>query len=95
MSNVYSIDVKIYATAYIRADSEAEALKIAKAMKDDCLELCEQDGDPAISGLNYDNPDLPGVSLSPAMTIYGPDEGDLPDCVHEGGEEDDMEGTAS
>jgi len=63
---IYSIDVIIYATAYIRADSPEEALEEAKANKNsdfDDFEIC---------GLSLDDPDLPDFSLSPAMTYYGP-----------------------
>jgi len=71
--NLYSIDVRVYATAYIRAGSEEAALAIAKGLKDSALELNEQwGGDMVITGLTFDNPDLPDVSLSPSMTIIGP-----------------------
>lgn len=93
--NVYSIEVKLCATAYIKAESEEEAEKIARA---NFGETCCGDlpigeyGDPAISDKSYENPDLPDISLSPAVTFYGPYEGkwDL-DLVHEGDDEEEDE----
>ncbi len=76
---VWSVDVKITATAYIRAETQEEALKLAKELEGDGLELFEQDGDLPISGKQYDDPDLPDVSLSPAMTVHGPEEGNVPE----------------
>jgi hypothetical protein len=65
--------VKIAATAYIKARSAAEALRIAKEMKYDALELREDmHQEVPITGRRYDDPDLPDISLSPAMTIHGP-----------------------
>lgn len=69
---VYSIDVPLWATAYIKADSPEEALKIAQAQARGYVEVsgAEPDSDVAISGLRTDDPELPDVSLSPAMTIH-------------------------
>lgn len=70
--NLYSIDIKICATAYIRAKTAAEAKRIAEAMAFDGLELREDEyQDPPICGKGFDDPALPDVSLSPAMTIHG------------------------
>lgn len=78
MKQLYSIDVRVVATAYIRADSAEEATRIAREMKDSTLEVDPHTsgGDVEVSGLQFDDPDLPDVSLSPAMTIVGPYEGD-------------------
>lgn len=64
----YSIDVKIYGTLYIKAANEDEAL--ARAMETDGESLYFRD-------TNLGN----GVTLSSAMTIHGPDEGDAPEEV--------------
>lgn len=82
---VYSIDLKIYATAYIRAKSPEAARKRAKQLQGlAALELPPGDyGALPVSGLTYDNPRLPDVSLSPAMSIHGPDEGDRPQLVYD------------
>ena len=64
---LYIIDVTVHATAYIQANSAEDARSKAKAMlKDTSLEV---DGDERISGARFDDPNLPEVSLSPAMTI--------------------------
>jgi hypothetical protein len=93
MTNLYSIDIKIYGTAYIKADSEEKALEIAKSLHMDGIELREdRDAEIPITGQRFDDPDLPELSLSPAMTLYGPDEDVTPDLVESGieDEEDDQ-----
>lgn len=90
---MFSIDVKIYATAYIRANTAADARRIAEEMKDYTLELDEQDGAVPISGLDYDDPELPPVSLSPAMTIHGPDDDAQPERA-DADDDDDADGHA-
>lgn len=82
--NLYSIDVRVYATAYIKANSAEEALELARAMKDTSLEVDDAGTEVAISGESFNDPDLPNVSLSPAMTVHGPDEGAEPDLVESG-----------
>jgi hypothetical protein len=67
--NLYSIDIKVVATAYVKANSEEEAREKAKGLHMDGLEVS---GDPLISERRYDDPELPEISLSPAMTIYEP-----------------------
>lgn len=75
--NLYQIDVRIVATAYIRAKSAKEARQIANdEFKDTTLTLsddgAEVDEGPEVCGLPFDHPDLPDVSLSPCMTLAGP-----------------------
>ena len=78
MKQLFSIDVRMYATAYIRADSAEEATAIAKGLKDSAMEVAtDSGGDVEISGLQFDDPDLPDISLSPAMTIVGPADDDI------------------
>lgn len=82
--NLYNIDIKIYGTAYIKANSEEEALTIVKSFNMDGIKLREDlDAEIPISGQGFDDPDLPEFSLSPAMTIYGPDDGVEPDLIEE------------
>jgi hypothetical protein len=76
---VYSIDVKIVGTAYIRAASVEEAKKLFLATYSEGQggEIPTGDGSPSeesvdVSGRQYDDPDLPGCSLSPAISFYGP-----------------------
>lgn len=89
MAKVYSIGVALYATAVIKADSEAHALRIARKLKGRALiaNMAIDGGATLTSGLNYDNPDLPDVSLSPAVTIGGLEFDDMagpaPELVHE------------
>ena len=72
MSKIYSIDVRIYGTAYIRAESPEAALVKAKELADTGIGL---EGDE-VADCMLDDPEMPEVSLSPAATIKGPDEGD-------------------
>ncbi|TIW53855.1 MAG: hypothetical protein E5V54_24140 [Mesorhizobium sp.] len=68
--NLYSIELKICATAYIKAGNADEALTMAKDLVGDGIELREDEyAELPISGKRYDDEDLPDVSLSPAMTI--------------------------
>lgn len=73
--NVYSIDIQLAGTVYVKADSEDEALALAQKrmdVDDSGFGIAiEVDSDPMISGLQYDDPDLPEVSISPAMTVRG------------------------
>ncbi len=82
MSKLFSIDVRLYATAYIKAETEAAALEIAKGLSGSCLEMHEDmDAELPISGKDFESEDLPDVSLSPAMTVHGPNEDAEPDEV--------------
>lgn len=91
MSGIYSITLLVAATAYIRADTEAEAIEIARGMEQDGLEVRDAGGDIEISGLQYDDPDLPDVSFSPAMTVQKLDDEAIAsiECVHEIEDEDE------
>lgn len=76
---IYRCDVKLCATAYIKADSGAEARKILESFEDTDLQLSDRPQEVGgtekhplfISGQSFDNPALPGCSLSPAMTFAG------------------------
>lgn len=68
MKNVYSIDLKVAATAYVRANSKEEAIEALKAeIGDWCAHADLETSDDWL-----DSEDLPAVSLSPAMTVWGP-----------------------
>jgi hypothetical protein len=56
--NLYSVEVTLYATAYVRAADEQEA--VAKAG--------QISGEPVMFGGPFE--DAPDISLSPAMTLY-------------------------
>lgn len=68
--NIYSADLLVHATVYIKADDENEAAEIANSLKYTCIELAEDvhNALPIIS-MRFDNPDLPVVSMSPAVTL--------------------------
>lgn len=56
---LYRIECTMAVTAYVRAGNAVAALA-----------LCEDlTGEPVISGLSYDDPKLPALSISPAMTL--------------------------
>lgn len=71
--NLYSVDLELTATAYIKAESYSQAMEIAKEhLQNQSLELAEDPStDPPITGRRYEDPKLPALSLSPAMTIVG------------------------
>lgn len=74
MSKVYSVEVLICATAYIRADSAAEAAQIANENFRENTDASLDGsffGDVEVSGARFDFEGLPDVSLSPAMTFLG------------------------
>lgn len=64
---VYSVDIKLAATVYVRADNAKEARRMASNFSKNCFEFRGED----ISSLEFDDPRLPDVSLSPAMTGHG------------------------
>lgn len=69
--NLYRIDIKICGTAYIKAHTAEEAkAKCNEHFKCTGMELIV-DNDK-ISGKRYDDPKLPEVSMSPAISFYGP-----------------------
>ena len=69
MTNLYAIGVTIHATAYVKAANEGEALAAAhNDLRGNAIYLPDNVTD-LFSGANFDSPDLPKVSLSPAMTV--------------------------
>lgn len=80
---IYSVDVKVYATAYIKADNEDEALEIARTLRMDVWELPNGSisEDVEVTGENFSD-DMPEISISPIMTCHGPDDDAGVDCVH-------------
>lgn len=76
---IYGIDIKVYATAYIRADNEKQAAERAASLENAVLQVQDAGSEVAISGRDFADPALPDLSLSPAMTIVGPEEDDEPE----------------
>ena len=72
---IFRVDVQIVGTAYIKAPSVRIAATIANALKDSTLMVQEAvnegESDVPISGRRFTDPELPILSLSPAMTIHG------------------------
>ena len=60
---LYSIDVPVYATAYVKADSEEEAYALLVGMEDQAIEVND---DPY--AVLLEDADAPDVTISPAMT---------------------------
>lgn len=71
--NVYSIDIRVAATAYVKADTEADALRKVATIHGDCLNVHNPvESEVEISSAMLDDPELPEVSISPVMTVWGP-----------------------
>lgn len=71
---VYRRDVMICATVYIKASSPEAADKVLRGIEMSGLQVSEDqdyEGGTPISGARFDDPNLPKISLSPAMTIHG------------------------
>lgn len=63
---LFRADVVIYGTAYVKAETAEEARRIARErLSNQGLELNDTE---FVSGLRFDDPNLPDVSLSPAAT---------------------------
>jgi hypothetical protein len=92
MAKIYSIDVQVWATAYIRADTPEEAMEIARGLKDDELTVDGAFDSGVVTGEGFSR-DMFDISLSPVMTIAGPSGDSEPDEVHD--DDDDDEETAN
>jgi hypothetical protein len=68
MPPVFSQEVWICATVYVQADSAEEA--DAKLQQLDDMDTVMLAGGPLVSGIAFDSPDLPEVSLSPNATVH-------------------------
>ncbi len=65
---VFSQDIRIVGTVYVKAENRKEAKKKIKDLTGDGLEV----SGALISGLQFDDENLPEISLSPAMTLHNP-----------------------
>lgn len=78
---LFSIGLTVYATAYIRAENAEEARDKARQLRNLSIEVPPgKRGDVMISGLPFDHPDLPDLSVSPAMTT-GEEEPEAPEDI--------------
>jgi len=80
---IYSIDIKVCATAYIRANNEQQAAERAASLENVILQVRDDDSEVAISGRNFADPELPDLSISPAMTIVGPEDDAEPELLED------------
>lgn len=64
-NRVFRIEVTLAATCYVHARNATEARKLA-------AEYVGGDA-PEVDGSQFDSPDLPTISLSPAMTLQSLD----------------------
>lgn len=87
---VYSVDVMICATAYIKARSPADAMKKLARRKMAALEVADAGAGMTvqISDLQYSDPTLPNFSLSPAMTLHGRWKNETPGVAYDPNERD-------
>jgi hypothetical protein len=80
---IYSIAVTVIATAYVRAASPKEAKEKAMTLENTVLEVEDGGSEVTISSLKLTDPALPEISLSPAMTVIGPDKIDAPELLED------------
>ena len=81
--SLYRIPVTIYGTAYVRADDPEAARQKAAMLHNPLLEVRDAGSEIPISGVRLTDAALPEISLSPAMTLAGPDEDDEPEPVED------------
>ena len=75
---LFSIPITIYATAYVKADDAETAYSRARELSNSAIEIVGDSRD-LFCGLAFDNPCLPDMSLSPAITIADAESFDLAD----------------
>ncbi len=79
---IFRIDTVIYASLYVRADDAPQAARRAKALANRVLDVADTGGSEVpISGCRFDDPELPDLSLAPAMTVIGPGDNDEPESM--------------
>lgn len=71
--NVYSRDIMICATVYVKASSAEAAEKAIRGIEGKMFAAGRTnfESEVPVFGDRFDSPDMPKVSLSPAMTIQG------------------------
>jgi len=78
--NLYRVEMRLAATAYIKAQSAGEAKRIAAVLRDKIV-FVENSGEIEVSVLPFDDPKLPKVSFSPVAICQGPYHEFEPDLV--------------
>ena len=70
MTNLYSCDLRVWCTAYVKAKDKAEALEKIKDMIGFTVQFTNGgESNVEVSGARFDDPDLPEASISPVGTI--------------------------
>lgn len=68
---VFSCDIRIAATVYVKAKTLKQAKEMVAAMYGDAMRIPNgKYEDVVISGTRYDDPKLPEISLSPCFTVH-------------------------
>ncbi|MBX8803291.1 hypothetical protein HBA92_21430 [Ochrobactrum sp. MR28] len=65
---IFSVPITLYGTAYVKAETAEAAHARASVMTNGCVEIMGDNRD-LFCGLAFDNPCLPDLSISPAITI--------------------------
>ncbi len=79
---LFRVDIVLYASLYVRADGQAQAAQQAKSLANRVLVVADAGGSEVpISACRFNDPDLPDLSLAPAMTIIGPGDNDEPELM--------------
>lgn len=71
---LYQTDIPVWATVYVKAESEEAAKKKVLELAGLCINEHDGESEVEFSSQRFDDPDLPEISLSPAMTIGTPDQ---------------------
>lgn len=67
---LYSADVPMFATVYVKAKNAAEAQRKIAALRETGFEMSEdEEAEVPITGKDYADPDLPDISLSPCVSF--------------------------
>lgn len=70
MTKVFALDLKVSATVYVKAKTKEQAIQ---ALKDELPQNgWAEIADFESSAASFQSPELPEISISPAMTIHGP-----------------------
>jgi hypothetical protein len=80
---LYRIAVTIYGTAYIHAVDPKEVTEKAALLENALLEVSDAGSEVTISGATFADAALPEISLSPAMTVIGPEKAEKPELVED------------
>jgi len=70
-SKVFSCDIRLAGTVYVRAKTLKQAKEMVAALYGDAMQIVDgKYEDVVVSSARYDDPKLPKVSLSPCFTLH-------------------------